>query len=346
MADNDWWDEYDGEIFLYYGDISRHGYDEISLAYEQAKEKKEKVCLVLITCGGDPDAAYRIARATNHHFNRVEILIPDRCKSAGTLLCIGAHQLIFGDRGELGPLDIQLSKPNEMFESMSGLDIIQAINALQAQLLDSFRTYLVDIRAGSQIQTKMAAEIATKLADGLIAPIASKIDPLTLGEHQRAMQIAFDYGERLNKMVSSLKNNALIKLVSSYPSHGFVIDRKEAGNLFKNVVAPEMLTNDIYLWTREIVEKVPYPTSPLVINIRKHMLEEAQNKKQELKNEKDNADDGQVNEQRQNSDKESKRNSKKNESDIGQPDKPESGTGNTRGKNTDKEPKQNVGRSQ
>src|SRR5690606_3014909 len=118
------------------------------------------VCLVLITYGGDPDAAYRIARASNHHFKEVEILIPDICKSAGTLLCVGAKRLIFGDRGELGPLDIQLSKPDELHESMSGLDIIQAINALQNQVLDSFRTYLVDIRLGSRIRTKTAAEIA------------------------------------------------------------------------------------------------------------------------------------------------------------------------------------------
>jgi hypothetical protein len=109
------------------------------------------------------------------------VLIPDVCKSAGTLVCVGAHELIIGDRGELGPLDIQISKPNEMFENMSGLDIIQALNALQNQVLNSFRSYLVDIRAGSKISTKMAAEIAANLAEGYIAPIAGKIDPLTLG---------------------------------------------------------------------------------------------------------------------------------------------------------------------
>ncbi|MCI5127011.1 MAG: SppA protein, partial [Candidatus Electrothrix sp. AUS3] len=132
-SDNQPKNKYDGKIFLYYGDISREGYSQISALYEERTEKKDKICLILITDGGDPDAAYRIARATNHHFDDVEILIPDICKSAGTLLCIGAQKLIFGDRGELGPLDIQLSKPDEMLERMSGLDIIQAINALQNQ---------------------------------------------------------------------------------------------------------------------------------------------------------------------------------------------------------------------
>lgn len=264
-------DEYDGEIFFYYGDISRGGYSQISHIFEGLTQKKDKACIVLVTYGGDPDAAYRIARATNHHFSKIEILIPDICKSAGTLVCVGAHKLIFGDRGELGPLDIQLSKPDEMFENMSGLDIIQAINALQNQVLDSFRTYLVDIRAGSRLRTKTAAEVAIKLAEGFIKPIADKIDPLTLGAHQRAMQIAYDYGERLNSMTKSLKNNALAELVSSYPSHGFVIDRREARNLFNNVSAPDELTHKIYEEARLIVERLPYPAQPIVINFKDHI---------------------------------------------------------------------------
>lgn len=278
---------YDGEVFLYYGDISRLGYHQISEAYEKKPGKKDKVCIVLITHGGDPDAAYRIARATNHHFKTVEILIPDICKSAGTLLCIGAHKLIFGDRGELGPLDIQLSKPDEMFESMSGLDIIQAVNALGNQVLTSFRAYLIDIREGSRIRTKLAAEIAARLADGFITPIASRIDPLTLGEHQRAMQIAHGYGERLNAMVDSLKPEALIKLISYYPSHGFVIDRKEASELFKCVTAPDEETENIYWWIRRcIIERIPYPAPyPVIYDLEKTIEAKLDTEQQDLTHE-------------------------------------------------------------
>ncbi|MGX9726331.1 MAG: SDH family Clp fold serine proteinase [Candidatus Electronema sp. VV] len=277
-------DKYDGDIFLYYGDISREGYGLLSTAYEQKLEKKEKICLILITRGGDPDAAYRMARATRHHFDHVEVLIPDICKSAGTLMCIGAEKLIFGDRGELGPLDIQLSKPDEILERMSGLDIIQAINALKTQVLDSFRTYLMDIRVGSGIRTKTAAEIATKLSNDFIAPIATKIDPLTLGEHLRAMQIASDYGKRLDKISKSLKPDALVKLVSSYPSHGFVIDRKEAASLFNNVSAPDNSTEDVYQWARNIIEEINYPDSPVVCDVKSEAFKVSNNEQGEVDN--------------------------------------------------------------
>lgn len=289
-------DTYDGEVYLYYGDITRNGYRLISDTYEQRAEKKSRVCLVLVSYGGDADAAYRIARATNHHFERIEVLIPDICKSAGTLLCIGAHALIFGDRGELGPLDIQLSKPDEMFESMSGLDIIQAINALQNQVLDSFRTYLIDIRAGSRIRTKTAADVATKLANEFVAPIAAKIDPLTLGEHQRAMQIAYDYGERLSNMTESLKANALVRLVSDYPSHGFVIDRKEAGELFNDVSAPKGPHIEIYSWARQVLAEVQYPVTPIVLDVKEASRSQVEKQPTEKKGEGANHDDREIEE--------------------------------------------------
>ena len=280
---NDPTSNYSGDVYLYHGDIEREGYHDLSQAYEDNKSRKEKVCVVLITCGGNPDAAYRMARATNHYYKVVEILIPDICKSAGTLFCVGAHKLIFGDRGELGPLDIQLSKPDEMFENMSGLDIVQALSALEAQTLRAFRRYLIDIRRGSRIRTSLAADIAVKLADSFISPMASKIDPITLGEHQRAMQIAWDYGTRLSEMVDSLKRGALEKLLSGYPSHGFVIDRKEASTLFRNVKAPDRTTLEIYNWARGLLVQLAYPEEPCIIDVKKFFADN---------NNQENVDDG------------------------------------------------------
>jgi len=257
-------DKYDGDVYIYLGEISRSGYKQLSQSLEGKHNKKKRACLILVTYGGDPDAGYRISRAMNHYYDKFEILIPDVCKSAGTLICIGASKLIFGDRGELGPLDIQLSKPDELFENMSGLDIIQAVSALEDRVLTTFKKCLIDMRRGAGLRTKMAADIAVKLADGFIAPITARIDPVTLGEHQRAMQIAYDYGERLNKMSGSMKGGALVNLVSSYPSHGFVIDRKEAGELFNDISSPDGETNDLYVLVRGVIEQYPPQASMLV----------------------------------------------------------------------------------
>jgi hypothetical protein len=73
---------------------------------------------------------------------------------------------------------------------------------------------------------------------GLFAPICAQIDPIRLGEMQRATEIAFAYGQRLDNYDKNLKPGALTRLVTGYPSHGVVIDRKEARDLFTNVRSP------------------------------------------------------------------------------------------------------------
>lgn len=231
----------DEDVFVYTGEISRYGYSTVTDIIEKRKKDKKlqkNVVFCLATYGGDPNAGYRIGRALQHNYDKITVFIFDLCKSAGTLLAISADKLLIGDRGELGPLDIQLQKNDEIGELSSGLAIMTALNALNEHAVSSFASNLVKIRYGNRISTKMSAEISTKLTEAMISPMSSQIDPIKLGEHQRAMSIAISYGNRLAKKSKNLKDGALSKLIASYPSHGFVIDRKEARDLFHNVESP------------------------------------------------------------------------------------------------------------
>jgi hypothetical protein len=58
-------------------------------------------CSAMPGAGWD-DAAYRIARALRHNYEKLHIFIPRECKSAGTLLLIGATSLIISE--EFSPL--------------------------------------------------------------------------------------------------------------------------------------------------------------------------------------------------------------------------------------------------
>lgn len=232
----------EADVFVYIGEINRQGYAKFSQEMEmllQGGSKKNKVLLCLATFGGDPDAGYRIGRCLQHFYEKqVTLFAPGICKSSGTLTAIAANNLIIGNEGELGPLDIQLRKVEEMGELSSGLDIFKAVNFLENRVIDEFVMYLTSIRYGSGISTRLSADIAAKLVDAVIKPISSQIDPIKIGEHQRAIGIAQKYGELLNEMTDILQKDALATLISGYPSHGFVIDRKEAAKLFKNVFKP------------------------------------------------------------------------------------------------------------
>ncbi len=232
------------DCYLYIGGIKRSGYERFS---EEAKRRKHKrAYLFLSTYGGEPATAYRIARGLRHYYEHLTIVVPAYCKSAGTLLAIGADHLIISDKGELGPLDMQLKKPDELFDMSSGLDITQAMAFLRAQSAEILKSNLVDLNVKFSVTTKTAADIATKLAIGLVSPIYAQIDPYKIGESQRAINVAFAYGKRLNDKVKSLKSDESLKtLVLEYPDHGFVIDRKEASTLFNKVSAPVGLLKEI-----------------------------------------------------------------------------------------------------
>lgn len=212
----------------------------------QSHQKHQRCTVFLTTRGGDPDGGYRIGRCLRHHYEHVRLVIPSYCKSAGTLIAIAADEMAIGDFGELGPLDVQVRKHNEMAESSSGLDFNEAVSASFRHVMYAFRYALVDIRRGTRISTRLAGEFATNIAASVAAPLYSQIDPHRVGEMQRAITIAIEYGTRLNEGSGSLKSiNSLYDLVTSYPSHSFVIDRKEAGNLFKNVGHPSELETRI-----------------------------------------------------------------------------------------------------
>lgn len=228
--------ESDADIFLISGGIERPIGRHVIHACRRRKCVK-RVVLILVTDGGNADAAYRISRCFQDRYQNFTCLIPGICKSAGTIIALGANELAIGDHGELGPLDIQLRKADELWEFSSGLTAMNALNFLQQQAFLGFEKYMVDLRSRSlgQITTKTAAEIASNLCTGLYSHIYGQIDPMRLGENARSMDISKEYGERLGKKGKNLKENTVSTLAALYPSHGFVIDRAEAETLFKHV---------------------------------------------------------------------------------------------------------------
>jgi hypothetical protein len=157
------------------------------------------------------------------------------CKSAGTLIAVGADELIMSDFAELGPLDVQLPEKDELAKISSGLNVDEALRSLKSETFSFFHS-IRDEGINAGLSTKMAAELASNLSIQFITPIVAQIDPLRVGATRRAVKIALAYGERLLERAKNLKSpNALINLIQGYPDHGFVIDYQEAGSLFKAV---------------------------------------------------------------------------------------------------------------
>lgn len=201
-----------------------------------AKKRHKNVLLIMVTEGGDADAAYRIAKCLQRNYETVRCLVAGYCKSAGTLIALGAHELIMGDDGELGPLDVQMHRTDDWGAS-SGLTVTSSLQAMQAQAQRMFNSIVLDLERNMQhiFSAKTAGEIASKITVGALQPIFSQIEAMHIGEAGRALNVAKYYGRRLAAATENLREGALEQLLVGYPSHGYVIDREEAEKLFVNI---------------------------------------------------------------------------------------------------------------
>lgn len=239
-------EHYDADIIAYVGVITPVDDEVFIRMCRDRVHKRKNVLMILSTPGGSADAAYRIARCLQRCYNtkledpskrgKFLLYVHDFCKSAGTLLSLGSTALIMSQSAQLGPIDVQLLKEEEVGERRSGLAPRQALETMAVQAGSSFHRLFRQLRSRSQLSTKMAAEYAASLTVGVMAPIYGQLDPIRIGEVERFVRIAQEYGERLS--TSNVSRGTIERLLSSYPSHEFVIDRDEARELFDQVDIP------------------------------------------------------------------------------------------------------------
>ena len=190
------------------------------------------------------------------------------CKSAGSLIAVGVHTIAMSERGELGPLDIQIGQRDEVFGFQSGLVAVQALETLQEQSFSYFEAGFVRLtrRSGGRITTRTAAELASSLAGSLFGQIYGQLDPMRLGENYRQMLVSREYATRLAR-VSSIRSDSVDKLITTYPSHGFVIDRLEARSLFADVRGPTECETELAQQLEAIAETALWAETPIIVHM-------------------------------------------------------------------------------
>ena len=229
-------------VFFYNGPIDDLGFNKLVRACEDALKKsprtkeRNRVLLVLVTQGGDPHSAYRCARYLWHHFRGYQILIPGWCKSAGTLLAMGADEIYITEFGELGPIDLQiLEKDTDFMDSSATLRA--ALNAIRDHSFEAFDHFMGELGRHPSMTLQTRSDISTKLTNEIHASISGKIDPQDLGKMHRHLKLCYEYGKRLSARAGNINPEGVRRLVYDYPQHGFVIDRYEAmSELFSNKI--------------------------------------------------------------------------------------------------------------
>jgi hypothetical protein len=189
----------------------------------------EPIALLVDSPGGSAQAAYRIAALLQSHCGRFTALIPNRAKSAATLLTLGAETIILGRQAELGPLDAQVFDPaHEGYRS--ALDEYQSLERLYASALAAVDQAVMAWKLRSMKKIDTLLPVACDFVADLMRPLFDKIDTVHYTETSRILKEAEEYAVRLLAPHYPVEEAMVIAnaLVENYPVHDFPIDLQEA----------------------------------------------------------------------------------------------------------------------
>lgn len=175
-----------------------------------------KISLYLYTRGGDALASWSIANLIRQFCKELEIIVPAKCFSGGTLICLGANRIIMTKQARLGPIDPSVNYP--LNPQIPGAPP----NAKVPVSVEAVNGY-IDYAKSTLGDKADLKEVFLSLSE--------KIHPLVLGEAFRARsQIRMLAQKLLAQQISDeeiMKKN-LDFLCSESGSHDYTINRKEA----------------------------------------------------------------------------------------------------------------------
>jgi len=203
----------------------------------------KKISLILYTIGGNTLAAWNIVNMLRMFCDQLEIILPNKARSAGTLMCLGADRILMTKQATLGPIDPSVAGPlNPMIPGA-------APDARAPVSVEAVRGYIE--MAKKDFGVEDGADMARVLID-----LSSKVHPLVLGAIFRTRtQIQFLARELLKSQVTKdEKVNKIIGfLCSESGSHDYTINRREAKTLGLQVENP---SDELYQLLKEFLANV------------------------------------------------------------------------------------------
>ncbi len=214
------------------------GQDLLTLRKALSDHQGEQLDVIIASPGGDVGAAYLVARELRRRFARLTMYVPFQAKSAATLLCLAAEELVVGSLGELGPLDQQYdAKQQADFPlSTSRLAPFKALEQLQRVAADTYDELVTRILEKSGMRPFEACSKAAELTSSLYGTLYAQVDPTRIAECARGLELGMEYAVRLLRRyrpeIEGKQGVKIVhKLVHAYPSHGFILDLEELRDL-------------------------------------------------------------------------------------------------------------------
>jgi len=202
----------------------------------------ESISLFLYTRGGDTNVPWRLVNLLREYCTKLAVLVPFRAHSAGTLISMGADDIVVGKMSELTSIDPSVANPFNPPDPTNPMARVP----ISVEDVNAFKELAKRFGVKDEDPAHPEHNAAVFLA------LASKVEPLALGNveraHKQISKLAADLLSLHPPKLSKERTDEIVKMLTvGLYSHGHIINRKEAEVIGLNV---KMATKEVdaLLW--------------------------------------------------------------------------------------------------
>jgi hypothetical protein len=204
----------------------------------------KKISLYLYTRGGETLAAWSIVNLIKQFCDELEVIVPSKARSAGTLICLGANRIVMTKQATLGPIDPSINGPlNPLIPGAT----IGAKAPVSVEALNGF----LELAQG-QLQIKSPTDLSS-----ILIKLSDLIHPLVIGDAYRSKSQIQMLAQKLieSHTKDGPKSKKIINfLCSESGSHDYAIHRREARELLGlNIEKPD---DQLYALVKSIYDDI------------------------------------------------------------------------------------------
>jgi hypothetical protein len=201
-----------------------------------ALEENDQLNLVLYTRGGDATVAWPLMSFMREHCERLRVLVPFYAHSAGTLLALGADEIVMTRYASLSPIDPTVAN------QFNPQDPANPANRLPIAV--------EDVMAFIELAKHDAAD--PSLCDDAFRKLADAVHPLALGNVQRNINQIRQLARKMLALHASPKQTDQIDglvnaLTTQLYSHQHLVNRREAAEVGLQITPASEKTETLLL---------------------------------------------------------------------------------------------------
>ena len=195
---------------------------------------QNELALFVYTPGGDSIAGWGLVNLLRQYCKKLKVLIPFRSLSCGTLISLGADQIVMGKHGLLSPIDPSVASPFNP-PAPAGPQQPGQLSLLPVSVEDMIG--FLDL-ARREIGLKDEASLVQ-----ILKILSDKVHPLALGAVYRAREQNSTLAKRLlsiHTQQDEAKVNKIVKMLTQeLPTHNYLIGRSEAQEIGLDIIEPD-----------------------------------------------------------------------------------------------------------